>query len=198
LIRNRRLDIVYSNPIGKAFYYAFYSDDLGAPGEPPNPARFVFLDPRSNDFFADWDRAANDMVALLRAEMGRNPYDQGLKTLIEELSARSEAFRTRWEAHDVLFHRAGVAEFRHPVVGELSLSYEDLDLPRDPGLTILVFIAEPGSVAEAALKRLALEIENRQVVESGSGQRPKPVPPCRVESESDESSGATRTAEPRG
>jgi transcriptional regulator with XRE-family HTH domain len=160
LVRNRRLDIVYSNPIGRAFYFGFYSDGLGAPGERPNPARFVFLDPLSHEFFADWDRAASDMVALLRAEMGRNPHDQGLKALIEELSARCEAFRDRWEAHDVLFHRAGIAQFRHPIVGELSLSYEDLDLPRDPGLTILVFIAEPGSDSEAALKRLALEIES--------------------------------------
>ncbi len=161
LVRNRRLDIVYSNPIGKSFYYAFYSEGLGAPGEPPNPARFVFLDPQSHEFFADWHRAADDMVALLRAETGRNPHDQGLKALIDELSARSEAFRTRWDAHEVLFHRAGIAGFRHPVVGELRLSYEDLDLPRDPGLTILVFIAEPGSDSEAALKRLALQIERQ-------------------------------------
>jgi transcriptional regulator with XRE-family HTH domain len=161
LVRNRRLDIVYSNVIGKVFYYAFYSDGLGAPGEPPNPARFVFLDALSHDFFADWDRAADDMVALLRAETGRNPHDQGLKALIDELSARSEAFLTRWDAHEVLFHRVGIAAFRHPVVGELRLSYEDLDLPRDPGLTILVFIAEPGSDSDAALKRLALQIENQ-------------------------------------
>ncbi len=154
LVRNRRLDIVYSNPIGKAFYYDFYPEDLDHPGEPPNPARFLFLDPAAREFFVDWERGTRDMVGLLRAETGRNPYDSGLSALIEELSAKSEVFRVRWEDHDVLFHRAGVGRYRHPVAGELTLSFEDLDLPRDPGLTILVFTAEPGSDSEAALKRL--------------------------------------------
>jgi hypothetical protein len=43
------------------------------------------------------------MVAVLRAEAGRHPYDKPLTNLVGELSTRSEEFRTRWAAHDVHF-----------------------------------------------------------------------------------------------
>jgi transcriptional regulator with XRE-family HTH domain len=151
LVRNRRLDILYANPLGAAFYSEVYRD----PRRPPNPARFVFLDPRSRAFYVEWEVAAHDMVALLRAEAGRHPYDRALSDLVGELSTRSEEFRVRWAEHDVMFHRNGVRRFRHPLVGELTLAYEDLDLPGDPDQTILVFTAEPGSASEAALNDLA-------------------------------------------
>jgi hypothetical protein len=40
------------------------------------------------------------------------------------------------------------------VVGELSLSYNRLDLAADNGLTIFTYAAEPGSRSEEALKLL--------------------------------------------
>jgi hypothetical protein len=48
----------------------------------------------------------------------------------------------------------GVKQFRHPVVGELTLSYNRLDLAADPGQTIFSYAAEPGSRSEDALKLL--------------------------------------------
>jgi hypothetical protein len=69
------------------------------------------------------------MVAVLRAEAGRNPHDRPLTNLIGELSTRSQEFRTRWAAHDVRFHRTGSKQLHHPVVvGELNLTYEALEL----------------------------------------------------------------------
>src|SRR5207244_9630951 len=103
LVRNRRLDILYANPVGAAFYAEMYHH--AAP--PPNTARYVFLDPRSHDFYVDWDVAAHDMAALLHAEAGRNPDDRRLADLVGELSSRSEEFRTLWAAHNVLSPRPG-------------------------------------------------------------------------------------------
>jgi hypothetical protein len=103
------------------------------PSRPANSARYVFLDRRATDFFIDWETIANDVVVLLRAEAGRDPYDRALTDLIGELSTRSEEFRVRWAAHNVRFHRSGVKNFHHPVVGDLTLTYEALDLPGDPG-----------------------------------------------------------------
>ena len=77
-----------------------------------------------------------------------------LADLVGELATRSETFRTRWAAHDVRFHNSGVKHFHHPVVGELSLSYNRLDLPADHGLTIFTYAAEPGSRSEEALNLL--------------------------------------------
>ena len=112
---------------------------------PANAARFVFLDTRATEFYVEWERVAHDVVALLRAEAGCDPYDSALSDLIGELSTRSEEFRVRWAAHDVRLHRTGVKRFHHPLVGDLTLSYEALELPADPGLTIFAYTAEPNS-----------------------------------------------------
>jgi hypothetical protein len=94
-------------------------------------------------------------VALLRAEAGRDPYDRGLTDLVGELSTRSEDFRIRWASHNVRLHQTGVKHFRHPVVGDLSLAFEAMPLPADPGLTMTAYSAEPGSASQDALRLLA-------------------------------------------
>ena len=92
---------------------------------------------------------------MLRTEAGRDPHDRGLIDLVGELSTRSDAFRVRWAAHDVRLHRTGRKHMRHPVVGELHLSYDVMDLPADPGLSLIAFSAEAGSPDDDALRLLA-------------------------------------------
>ena len=91
-------------------------------------------------------------MAILRAEAGRNPYDRRLSDLIGELSTRSDEFRVRWAAHNVKFHRTGSKQLHHPMVGDLTLAYEALELPADHGQRILVYTAEPASPSDDALK----------------------------------------------
>jgi hypothetical protein len=112
----------------------------------------VFLDPRAAASYGDWDRVATESVAVLRSAAGRDPHNRDLSDLVGELATQSEAFRTRWAAHNVRFHNTGVKHFNHPVVGELHLSYNRLDLAADPGLTLVTYIAEPGSRSDEALK----------------------------------------------
>ncbi|KIC62266.1 helix-turn-helix transcriptional regulator [Pseudarthrobacter phenanthrenivorans] len=150
-IGNNRMDIVAANVLG----YALYSDMYRAPSRPANHSRFIFLDPRAHNFYTDWDRAANTNVAVLRREAGRNPHDKGIASLIGELSMRSDEFRTLWAAHNVRRHYAGIKLFQHPVVGLLELNYQVLDLEEDPGHTLTVYPATPGSPSEEALKLLA-------------------------------------------
>jgi transcriptional regulator with XRE-family HTH domain len=150
-VRNERLDILAANQLGQALMAPAFAD----PVRPVNLARFIFLDRSAREFYVEWDRLAADTVAMLRAEAGRNPLDRGLSDLIGELSTRSETFRIRWAAHNVRFHRTGVKHFRHPIVGDLSLTYEALELTADPGLTITAYSAEPGSPSHDALNLLA-------------------------------------------
>jgi transcriptional regulator with XRE-family HTH domain len=150
-IRNWRLDFLAANRLG----YALHSELFADPVRPVNSARFVFLNPRSHEFFPDWERSANDIVAVLRSEAGRNPYDKGLSDLVGELSTRSELFRTLWAAHNVRLHRRGLKRIHHPVVGDLKLTYEAMEFPADPGLTMFAYSAEPNSPSEDALKLLA-------------------------------------------
>jgi transcriptional regulator with XRE-family HTH domain len=150
VVHNGRLDILYANPIAEALY----SEHLRDPVRPANSARFLFLDPRGRTFYVDWETVAHDVVAALHGEVGRNPYDRSLAVLIGLLSTRSEEFRVLWASHDVRFHRTGTKRFRHPLVGDLTLAYETLPLPADPGLSLVTYSAEPGSSSEAALVEL--------------------------------------------
>jgi transcriptional regulator with XRE-family HTH domain len=150
-VRNGRLDIVGANLLFRALYSQHFDDET----QPQNTARFIFLDPRATNFYVDWDRVAHDVVAVLRAEAGRDPYDRGLSDLVGELSTRSEQFRKLWAAHNVRSHDTGLKRFHHPLVGELNLTFESMELVADPGLTMTVYTAEPGSKSEEALNLLA-------------------------------------------
>src|SRR5271154_1899872 len=150
-VRNGRLDLLAANTLGHALYAPVFEE----PGGFPNMARFIFLSQRASAFFDDWEKIANDAVAILRAEAGRDPYDKLLTQLIGELSTRSDEFRVRWAAHNVKFHRTGAKTLHHPVVGDLTLDYEAMDLPGDSGQRILVYSAEPGSPSQQALDLLA-------------------------------------------
>jgi hypothetical protein len=84
------------------------------PSRRPNHARFVFLDPRAEAFYGDWDRAARETAAILRSAAGRDPHDRDLSELVGELATQSEAFRVHWAAHNVRFHSTAVKHLNHP------------------------------------------------------------------------------------
>jgi transcriptional regulator with XRE-family HTH domain len=166
-VGNGRLDILYANPLLEALYSELFRDAA----RPVNSARFMFLDPRARTFFPDWETNMLDSVAALRLEAGRNPYDRALSDLVGLLSTRSDEFRVAWARHDVRFHRTGSKRIHHPLVGDITLAYERLELPADPGLALVSYSAEPGSSSESALKELAGWSEARsrlQLTEAGS------------------------------
>lgn len=150
-VQNGRLDAVATNQLGRALF----SEMFVAPQRPMNAARFTFLDPRAPTFYRDWAGNASQIVALLRTEAGRSPYDRALTDLVGELATRSDAFRTLWASHDVRFHRTGTKSVHHPVVGDLDLTFEAMDLTSAPGLQLLAFTAAPGSASADGLRLLA-------------------------------------------
>jgi transcriptional regulator with XRE-family HTH domain len=151
-VRNGRHDILAMNQLARALY----SPVLADPRRPANTTRFVYLQPdKAREFFVDYDRIANDAAAMLRLEAGRNPHDKALIELVGELSTRSELFRQRWASHDVQFHRSGQKRLRHPVVGQLDLDFESMELPSEPGLHLNVYTAAAGTPTADALRLLA-------------------------------------------
>ncbi|MFD8651833.1 MmyB family transcriptional regulator [Streptomyces mirabilis] len=81
---NGRTDVLASNALGRALFASLHDTTT----QPPNHARFIYLDARSHAFWDNWDHAADDAVALLHAHAGRNPFDQDLTALIGELSTK--------------------------------------------------------------------------------------------------------------
>jgi transcriptional regulator with XRE-family HTH domain len=151
-VRNGRHDILAINPLARALYEPVFAD----PRRPANTTRFVYLDPdKGRELFLDYDQIARDAAAMLRLEAGRNPHDKALIELVGELSTRSELFRQRWASQDVRYHRSGRKRLRHPVVGQLDLDFEAMELPSEPGLQLNIYTAAQGTPTSDALKLLA-------------------------------------------
>jgi transcriptional regulator with XRE-family HTH domain len=150
-VRNGRMDLLAANALGRAFY----RDAYDMPGQPSNIARFTFLDRRAFDFYPDWDSFAEITVSILRTEAGRDPHNKALHDLVGELSTRNDEFRRLWGTHDVRHHGTGFKTFHHSVVGEMTLAYEGMELESEPGLTLTIYAAEPGSPSAERMQLLA-------------------------------------------
>ncbi|WP_329016286.1 helix-turn-helix transcriptional regulator [Streptomyces sp. NBC_01601] len=150
-VRNGRMDVLAANQLFRAFYTNLYA----TPGNQQNLTRLTFLDPAARRFYPDWDAFADVTVAIVRAEAGRNPHDKYLHDLVGELCTRSDAFRTRWGAHNVRHHGTGTKHFHHHAAGGLTLAFEGLEMASAPGLTLTIYTVEPGSPSEEGLRLIA-------------------------------------------
>ncbi|MGW2938170.1 helix-turn-helix transcriptional regulator [Streptomyces sp. NPDC001156] len=151
-IRNGRLDILATNVLGRALYAPLFPN---AEAQTTNIARSQFLLPGGRDFFPHWEESVNTTVALLRTEAGRAPHDAELTGLIGELVTRSEEFRTAWAKHNVRLHHTGRKSFCHPAVGVITLDFDAMELPAQPGLTLTAYSAAPGTPDHDLLQLLA-------------------------------------------
>lgn len=149
-VRNSRMDVLAANSL----CYALYDGILRPDALPLNLARFVFLDPRSTEFFRDWDTIADGIAAALRSEVGQAPGDRALNQLIGDLATGSTEFSTRWARHDVRFHRTARKVLRTSLVGEIELTGDALEFPSE-GLILIAYTAEPDSKAKEQLEFLA-------------------------------------------
>lgn len=156
-VRNGRHDMLATNPLARALYAPVLASPVAGAtdGRPANTTRFVYLDPEARDFFVDYDVIAKDAAAALRLEAGHTPHDQDLIALIDELATHSEPFRQHWASQDVTFHRSGRKRLRHPIVGELDLNFEAMELPSEPGLRLNVYTADPNTPTFDGLRLLA-------------------------------------------
>ncbi|WP_331770507.1 helix-turn-helix transcriptional regulator (plasmid) [Embleya sp. NBC_00888] len=144
LVLGRYMDILASNTLGSALFEA----------PERNLLRLIFLDPAGREFYPDWEKAARNTVASLRACAGDDPGDPALISLVGELSVRSPDFARLWARHEVRGKSTEAKRFRHPKVGELVLAYEALTINSAPGQQLVVYQAEPGSPTEESLRLL--------------------------------------------
>lgn len=74
--------------------------------------------------------------------------------------SRCEAFRSKWAAHNVRFHDAGTKRLHHPIVGDLELTYEAMELSADTGLVMFAYTAEPGTKIRASTSTAGKLVSN--------------------------------------
>lgn len=152
LVMGRFVDVLAWNPMAHALLAGHLDFDApNRPGDRPNVARMVFLDPHTRELYDDWPRKARSTVADLRMIAGQRPGAPGLSNLIGELTLGSSEFAKLWAAHTVGDCGGAARTYHHPIVGRLALMTEFMTLPDDEGQRVAVFNAEPGSPSEAAL-----------------------------------------------
>ena len=148
IVASRYQDVLAANPIAQALSPGF------TPGQ--NFLRWRLLDPAARELYVDWEDATDAAVSGLRELAGAVPDDPRMQTLIAELSSASPRFRESWARANVGY-RLGVLHLRHPRVGDLYLSRNQLIVPHVPhaaGQHMLIYHAEPGSDSARALEEL--------------------------------------------
>ncbi|MEJ2852388.1 MULTISPECIES: helix-turn-helix transcriptional regulator [unclassified Saccharothrix] len=168
---DRRSDVLAWNTLGHQLLAPHYAaDSPKSSAERPNLTRMLFLDPATRDLYVNWEEEAKRSVASLRLVAGRHPDDRHLAELIGELCMNSQFFAALWSRHPVLNCTYGVKYFAHPQVGHLELQFEVVQLPDDSAHRILLYSAEAGTSAEAALRLLG-----RGAAEEGAVPIPRVV-----------------------
>lgn len=173
IILGRRTDVLATNRLARALLANF--DRMLPPDR--NYARWVFLSPRAHALFHEWDEHARTVVERLRLDFASYPEDPVSIALVDELRAASTRFTEWWDAHRVHQSAHGVHRLCHPVLGEITVYYESLELPGDPDQTLLVYSTEPASPSRRALDRL---------IDPALSETTTPVPRAQPAAERDE------------
>ena len=149
LIIDLRGDVHAMNRIGRALLVGLEPMPSTAASHP----RWLFLEPSTRALLTDWEMIARLSVGGLRSAAGRYPRDKKLHALIGELSVASLEFGTWWADHDVDARCHGPKRFHHPVVGELTMHVEALQL-QDGERWLYAYATEPGSRSAEAMRLL--------------------------------------------
>lgn len=155
VLLGRRSDVLTWNRLGHALLAGHL--DFGAPcdvDQRPSMSRMLFLDPHTRELEADWESYAKTHVAYLRLVSGRHPGDPKLAELVGELTMRSKEFASLWDSGRVRECTFGTRKLRHPLVGELTVTYQVWLQPDNPDYRLEVFTTEPGTASADALALL--------------------------------------------
>lgn len=158
IVHNANQDLIAANLMGRALYAPMF-DVEGM----PNIARFIYLDPRAQDYYTDWPRARRTVTGMMRLEAGRNPLNDQLTALVGELSTRSPLFRKDWAGQDVHEHRTGVKAFHHPEVGLIEVAFDVFEMPGEAGLQIVTYSPPPNTDSAEKFALLASWAATRAV-----------------------------------
>ena len=155
VIMDRRNDVLAWNQLGHALLAGHLAPESpDTPAARPNLTRMLFLDDQYRELYANWGEQAQLAVAALRLVAGRHPDDRALAELVGQLTMNSDEFASRWARHPVRTCTSGVKQLRHPLVGALELSFDNLIIPGTSGQRLIAYTAEPGSPSETALRLL--------------------------------------------
>lgn len=161
-VASRSMDVLAANPGGLRLLAGIEE----WPANKRNVARYLFLHPAAKEVMADWSNQVRGCVANLRALAGTEPDAPDLTNLVGELLVKSPEFAKLWDRYEVRGHTTGRKSYHHPLVGDITLGYQGLELSGSNGLRMIVYYAEPGSGQEDALALLDMASPVEEPIEA--------------------------------
>jgi transcriptional regulator with XRE-family HTH domain len=150
-IIGRRTDVLAANALARALIADWYA----MPARDRNYVRWLVLASEPRSLYPDWATVVAEAVGTLRLDAGRYPDDPATRQLVGELAMKSEDFRRWWADHRVVERSHGTKRMRHPVVGDMEIHYEAMNLPGDPDQTLFVYTTRAGSPSHDAMRLLS-------------------------------------------
>jgi hypothetical protein len=146
VVTDRHLTVVTSNPLAQALSGAFHPQ--------VNIARYAFLNPVIDDDSADWQDASAQIAAMLRDSLEQHEEDEGFRRLVGELSSTSISFARTWARDHRRPARSAQVRFIPPLIGPVDMVFQELLIPDDFALRLLLWRPSNDPAARAAYARL--------------------------------------------
>ncbi|MGW2642418.1 MmyB family transcriptional regulator [Streptomyces sp. NPDC001348] len=134
---------------------AFVTDFPRIPSRKRNFVRLLFADPQMRTLYQAWESVAHACVTQLRAEGAKCPGDARLAELLGELSVLERQFRQWWGAARLTPVPVGTKALRHPLVGELTLTWDSFTCTTDPEQRPVIWTPEAGTPSQDGLRLLS-------------------------------------------
>ncbi|AQZ68832.1 putative DNA-binding protein [[Actinomadura] parvosata subsp. kistnae] len=155
IVMSAGFEVLAWNPLAAALM----EDFAELTPEERNLARRAFLPPPDGGRLlygvSDVAEFRHHVVTKLRSVVARYPSDPAITGLVDDLRAGSPDFARLWERHDVQAAPTLTKTFRHPVVGEITVACDALELT-DSDQHLVLYSAPPGSPAAEALALLGV------------------------------------------
>lgn len=117
-----------------------YQTDFGAlPVRERNILRLVFTSPSQHMLLANWEKAAQGLLAQFRASTERYVGEPWRSTLVAELEQASPQFRAWWPRYDIQVTHTEKKELHHPLVGRLVLQPTTFQVTDAPDLRMVIY-----------------------------------------------------------
>jgi transcriptional regulator with XRE-family HTH domain len=167
-ILNRRWDVLAWNPVTARLFN--YSEQ---PGGVRNAMWAMFLLPSRRTLIADWESAAEKMVATFRGEAAQYLDEPEFLVLIAELESQSPEFAALWQKRDVRGRTHGVKSLRHAELGRLEFEHTWYEIADQPGCKLVLYTpADQRTEAVLAGLDLGARGQNGRGVEHAELVRP--------------------------
>ncbi|MEU5592927.1 helix-turn-helix transcriptional regulator [Streptomyces sp. NPDC020298] len=172
-ILGRRGDVLATNHLCRVLL----ADFDAMPYRERNLTRWIVLAPEARELYADWEKIAAEMTAILRLDAGRHPDDARTAELVGELTMKSERFRRWWDQHKVLNRTFGQKRFRHSLVGPLTIDYQAFTMPGEDDQTLFLYMPAQDRASQEAWRLLA----SWNAAGAAVPVRPRPAHPSSTE-----------------